>query len=275
MSTTEDMLKWATGESRHPLSNSPIEETSMGESVSMKNEYRPIEHPGVHWILIAEDDSRLAKLLREYFVKHGFAVEIESRGARAVERIIQDRPALVILDLMLPDMSGFDVCRRVRGRSSTGILMLTASKAEVDQTVGLDLGADDYVVKPVEPRILLARVRSLLRRLGGVPSNAAELRALSAGGVTLDRDTRTVQVFGSSIELTMIEFDMLSLLIRYSGEVVTREQLCLQTRGVPYDGIDRDVDIHISRVRRKLEAHGFDASLLKCVRGLGYLFLKQ
>ena len=241
----------------------------------MKNEYSPVNHPGVQRILIAEDDARLAGLLREYFVNHGFAVEIESRGARAVERILQERPTLVILDLMLPDMSGFDVCRRVRDRCSSGILMLTASKAEVDQTVGLDLGADDYVVKPVEPRILLARVRSLLRRLGSLPSNAADLHVLSAGGVTLNRDTRTAQIFGCPIELTMIEFDILWLLIRYSGEVVTREQLCLQARGVSYDGIDRGIDVHVSRVRRKLEALGFDGSLLKSVRGLGYLFIKR
>jgi DNA-binding response OmpR family regulator len=208
-------------------------------------------------------------------INHGFAVEIESRGSRVVERILQEHPTLVILDLMLPDMSGFDVCRRVRDRCSTGILMLTASKAEVDQTVGLELGADDYVVKPVEPRILLARVRSLLRRLGSLPSNAVDPHELSAGGVMLNRDTRNVQIFGSPIEVTMIEFDILWLLIQYSGEVVTREQLCLQARGVSYDGIDRGIDVHISRVRRKLEAHGFDASSLKSVRGLGYLFIKR
>jgi two-component system, OmpR family, response regulator RstA len=240
----------------------------------MKSEYLPINHTGVR-ILIAEDDARLAGLLREYFVNHGFAVEVESRGARVVERILQDRPTLVILDLMLPDISGFDVCRRVRDRCSSGIIILTASKAEVDQSVGLDLGADDYVIKPVEPRILLARVRSLLRRLGDLPSNSGDLHELSAGGVTLNRDTRHVQIFGSPIDLTTVEFDILWLLIQYAGEVVTREQLCLQARGVSYDGIDRGIDVHVSRVRRKLEAHGFDASLLKSVRGLGYWFIKQ
>ena len=240
----------------------------------MKNEYSAVNHPGVHRILIAEDDARLAGLLREYFGNHGFAVEIESRGARAVERILQERPTLVILDLMLPDMSGFEVCRRVRDHCSCGILMLTASKAEVDQTVGLDLGADDYVVKPVEPRILLARVRSLLRRLDGLPSNA-DLRVLSAAGITLDRDTRAARIFDRPIELTMIEFEILWLLIRHAGEVVARDQLCLQVRGVAYDGIDRGIDVHVSRVRRKLVAHGFDSSSLKSVRGMGYLFIKR
>ena len=240
----------------------------------MKSEYFPVNHHDAQRILIAEDDARLAGLLREYLANHGFAVEIESHGARAVERILQERPTLVILDLMLPDMSGFDVCRLVRDRCSCGILMLTASKAESDQTVGLDLGADDYVVKPVEPRILLARVRSLLRRLGALPFNA-DLRVLSAGGITLDRDTRAARIFGHPIELTMIEFEILWLLIRYAGEAVTRDQLCLQVRGVAYDGIDRGIDVHVSRVRRKLEARGFDASSVKSVRGLGYLFIKR
>lgn len=240
----------------------------------MKNE-SAVSPPDAHRILIVEDDARLAGLLREYFVRHGFAVEVERRGARAVERILLDRPSLVILDLMLPDMSGFDVCRRVRHRFSSGIIMLTASKAEVDQTVGLDLGADDYVIKPVEPRILLARVRSLLRRLDGLYLNATDLHELSVNGVTLNRDTRNTKIFDCPLELTMIEFDILWLLIQYAGEVVTREQLCLQTRGVLYDGIDRGIDVHVSRVRRKLEAHGFDVSLLKSVRGMGYLFTMQ
>jgi two-component system, OmpR family, response regulator RstA len=235
-------------------------------------------HPhasGIHRILIVEDNAGLANLLREYLVAHGFVVDIESRGERAVERILKERPTLVILDLMLPDMSGFDVCRRVRDRCSSGILILTASKAEVDQTVGLELGADDYVIKPVEPRVLLARIRSLLRRLGGAPSNAADPYELSAEGVTLNRHTRNVMIFGSPVELTMIEFDILWLLVRYSGEIVTREQLSLQVRGISYDGVDRGIDVHVSRVRRKLESHGFDSSLLKSVRSMGYLFVKR
>jgi len=241
----------------------------------MKYEFAAINHPRDHSILIVEDDTRLASLLREYFVHHGFVAGIENRGARAVDRILEERPNLVILDLMLPDMSGFDVCRRVRDRCPSGILMLTASKAEVDQTAGLDLGADDYVIKPVEPRILLARVRSLLRRLGTLPSSLADSHELSAGGVTANRDKRMVQIGGTSMELTIVEFDILWLLMRYSGEVVTREQLSLHARGVSYDGIDRGIDVHVSRVRRKLESQGFDPSLLKSVRGLGYLFLKR
>jgi DNA-binding response OmpR family regulator len=225
--------------------------------------------------LIVEDNAGLARLLQEYLVNHGFVVEIESRGERAIERILREPPVLVILDLMLPDMSGFDVCRRVRDRCSSGILILTASKAEVDQTVGLELGADDYVIKPVEPRVLLARIRSLLRRLGSSASNAADPHELSAGGVTLHRHTRNVRIFGSLVELTMIEFDILWLLVRYCGEVVTRDQLSLQVRGISYDGVDRGIDVHVSRVRRKLEAHGFDPSLLKSVRSMGYLFVKR
>jgi DNA-binding response OmpR family regulator len=241
----------------------------------MTRDYPRVERAHPHRILIAEDDARLASLLKEYLVTHGFAVDIESRGTRAVERILQEPPALVILDLMLPDISGFEVCKRVRDRCSSGILILTASKASVDQTVGLDLGADDYVIKPVEPGILLARVRSLLRRLAAPPANALEAQELSASGMTLSRDTRTVTIFGCAVDLTMVEFDILWLLVRYAGEVVSREQLSIQARGVSYDGLDRGIDVHVSRVRRKLEAHGFDSSLLKSVRSLGYLFTKR
>lgn len=224
-------------------------------------------------ILIVEDDARLARLLQEYLSAHGFDADVESRGDRAVERIWREDPALVLLDLMLPDLNGFDVCRRARERYSRGILMLTASKAEVDQAVGFELGTDDYVVKPVEPRILLARIRSLLRRVNGPASVPAVCEVIAVGPLSVNRSRREVIVGERSVEVTGVEFELLWLLARRAGEVVSRYEMSLQVRGIPYDGIDRGIDVHVSRLRRKLEAAGLDPENVKSVRGHGYLMV--
>lgn len=218
----------------------------------------------------------MATLLSEYLTTHGFSVGVESRGDRAVERICHEDPALVVLDLMLLGLGGFDVCRRARERNYTrGILILTASKAEVDQAVGLELGADDYAIKPVEPRILLARIRSLLRRLDGPMTSATPPAEVSAGSLTVNRAARDVTVAGQRVDLTAVEFDILWLLVRRPGEVVSRDDLYLQVRGIPHDGLDRGMDVHVSRLRRKLEAGGLDPSSLKAVRGMGYLIVSR
>lgn len=225
-------------------------------------------------ILIVEDDARLARLLQEYLSAHGFEADIERSGDRAVERIWREDPALVVLDLQLPDLNGFDVCRRARERYSRAILMLTASRAEVDQAVGFELGADDYVVKPVEPRILLARIRSLLRRVEGLAMLPATREVIAVGPLRVNRSRREVVVGGLSVDVTGVEFETLWLLALRAGEVVSRHEMSLQVRGIPYDGIDRGIDVHVSRLRRKLEAVGFDADNLKSVRGHGYLMVK-
>lgn len=226
-------------------------------------------------ILIVEDDTRLATLLQEYLMAHGYDVDVESRGDRAVDRIWRDDPALVVLDLMLPGTNGFDVCRRVRERYSRGILILTASKAEVDQAVGFELGTDDYVIKPVEPRILLARIRSLLRRLEGLAAVPVVPELIALGPLVLDRGRREVAVGKRPLDVTGVEFDVLWLLARRAGDVVSRDEMSLQVRGIPYDGIDRGIDVHVSRLRRKLEAAGLDGASLKSVRGYGYLLVKR
>jgi two-component system response regulator RstA len=225
-------------------------------------------------ILIVEDDARLARLLQEYLTRHGYDADVESRGDRAIERICRDDPALVVLDLMLPGTSGFEVCRRVRERYTRGILILTASKTEIDQAVGFDLGADDYVIKPVEPRILLARIRSLLRRMDGSTVSVAAPQTLAIGPLRIDRGRREVTADGAPIEVTGIEFDLLWILARRAGDIVSRDEMSLQVRGIPYDGIDRGIDVHVSRLRRKLEAAGLAATMVKAVRGFGYLLVK-
>lgn len=226
-------------------------------------------------ILIVEDDARLATLLQEYLSAQGYEVDVEGRGDRAIDRIWRDDPALVVLDLMLPGTNGFDVCRRVRERHSRGILILTASKAEVDQAVGFELGADDYVIKPVEPRILLARIRSLLRRLEGPAAVPAVPDVIELGPLLIDRGRREVTVGKRPLDVTGVEFDVLWLLARRAGDVVSRDEMSLQVRGIPYDGTDRGIDVHVSRLRRKLEAAGLDGASLKSVRGYGYLLVKR
>ena len=225
-------------------------------------------------ILIVEDDARLAALLQEYLASNGFDVDVESRGDRAVERIRKEAPAVVVLDLMLPGCSGFEVCRLARQTYDKGLLILTASKAEVDHAVGLEIGADDFVVKPVEPRILLARIRSLLRRTRHVMASVAP-SDITVGALNVSRFAREARVGACVLPLTPIEFDVLWLLARRAGEIVTRDELYQQVRGVPFDGLDRGMDVHVSRLRHKLLAGGLETTALKSVRGMGYLLVKR
>ena len=226
-------------------------------------------------ILIVEDDARLASLLVEYLGTSGFQVTVEGRGDHAVERIHRENPHLVVVDLMLPGLNGFEICKQARPSYHGGLIVLTASKTEIDQTVALELGADDYVVKPVEPRILLARIRSLMRRLGNGASQLAVPDEASVGRLTINRGRREVLVDTRPVELTSLEFDVLWLLVRSAGEVVTREELYPQVRGIRYDGIDRSIDVHVSRLRQKLEAAGLNTGAIKTVRGMGYVLVKR
>lgn len=224
-------------------------------------------------VLIVEDDDQLAGLLQEYLSQHGFELSRVSSGDAGAERILATHPDLVILDLMLPGANGLDVCRRVRDRYAGAILMLTASQSEADHVAGLELGADDFVIKPIEPRVLLARVRTQLRRLGAgrtLPGHEED-GMLQVGPLRIDSATREVRVEGKPVSLTTMEFDVLSMLARDAGSVVKRDDLYGKILGTPYDGIDRGMDVHVSRIRRKLQGCGFDPSRLKSVRGVGYL----
>jgi two-component system response regulator RstA len=223
-------------------------------------------------VLIVEDDDQLAALLLEYLGEHGFVLSWVASGSAGAEKIIETQPDLVILDLMLPGMNGLDICRRVRKDFSGAILMLTASQSEADHVAGLELGADDFVTKPIEPRVLLARIRAQLRRRDGGGGDLDEgSRLIQLGPLEIDIALRDVSVQGQAVSLTTMEFDVLRMLAQYAGTVVKRDDLYAKVMGIPYDGIDRGMDVHVSRIRRKLQAAGFDVSRLKSVRGVGYL----
>jgi DNA-binding response OmpR family regulator len=230
-------------------------------------------HPERARLLLVEDDDQLAGLLTEYLSAHGFELTRVESGEAGAAKILEMNPDLVVLDLMLPGMNGLDVCRNVRGSYSGAIVMLTASQSEADHVAGLELGADDFVNKPIEPRVLLARVRTQLRRLGGARSGAVpqERGLLEVGALRVDTLSRDVSVAGRSVSLTTMEFDILQTLATHAGSVVERDGLYTKVLGVEYDGLDRGMDVHVSRIRRKLERHGFDPSRLKSVRGVGYL----
>lgn len=231
-------------------------------------------------ILLVEDDVELSGLIAEYLGSKGYTVMVEQDGRLAVERIVQEQPDLVILDLMLPGKDGISICREARHAFDNPVLMLTASNDDVDQILGLEIGADDFVRKPVEPRILLARIRALLRRSEQTaPAQAVSVSAsapvdegkIVVEGLVINLMTRSVMLNGAELELSTPEFDVLSYLAENAGKVVSRDELFQQLRNFEYDGQSRFVDITISYIRKKL---GADAErFLKTVRGKGYLFL--
>jgi two-component system OmpR family response regulator/two-component system response regulator RstA len=227
-------------------------------------------------ILLVEDDERLAKLTAEYLQKNDFDVVIEARGDTAETRILDDDPDLVILDIMLPGKDGFEVCRSVRGKYKGVILMLTARDEDLDQILGLELGADDYLSKPVQPRLLLARIRALLRRTPA--SSGAESGwsgELSFGNFRISQSTRSTYIGNESVDLTTAEFDLLWLLARHAGNILSRDDLLQQLRGIGFDGLDRSIDARISRLRRKLGDDPENPIRIKTVRGKGYLFSRH
>ncbi|VFT40713.1 two-component response regulator [Pseudomonas aeruginosa] len=202
-------------------------------------------------ILIVEDDRRLAELTREYLEGNGLKVDIEANGALAAARILAERPDLVVLDLMLPGEDGLSICRQVRPQFDGPILMLTARTDDMDEVLGLEMGADDYVCKPVRPRVLLARIRALLRRSeapeAGAP--AADSKRLAFGRLVIDNAMREAWLDGTTIELTSAEFDLLWLLAANAGRILSREEIFNALRGIEYDGQDRSIDVRISRIR--------------------------
>ncbi len=229
-------------------------------------------------ILLVEDDLRLAVLIQEYLEQQGFVVMIEPRGDRATVRILDERPDLVILDVMLPGCDGFEICRNVRSQSTCSIIMLTARSEDIDQVAGLELGADDYVTKPVQPRVLLARIRALLRR--GPPNlttlrQPAEAQYLIFGNLVIYSAAREVRLDGDAIDLSGNEFETLWLLACHAGQVLSRDALLTSLRKIEYDGLDRSVDLRISRLRKKLHDNPSQPTRIRTIRGKGYLFVAE
>jgi DNA-binding response OmpR family regulator len=232
-------------------------------------------------ILIVEDDARLAGLIGEYLAQQGYEVSVEERGDRAAVRIPGEHPDLVILDLMLPGRDGLSVCREVRASYGGPILILTAREDDMDQVAGLELGADDYVKKPVEPRVLLARIRALFRRVektagaADIPGSPPAEHDLVFGSLRIDRASRAVYLDGKEVDLTTNEYDLLVLLAGSEGTVLSRDAIFSALRGIGYDGMDRSVDMYVSRLRRKLGDDTAHPSRIKTVWGAGYLFVKD
>jgi len=224
-------------------------------------------------LLLVEDDEALAEVMQEYLEKHDFKVEIEHRGDRAVTKIRTMLPDLVILDIMLPGKDGFTVCREIRPTYSGPVLMLTARDEDMDQVVGLELGADDYICKPVQPRLLLARIHAVLRRFRpGNHDKSANRSRFEFGGLVINKSSREVIKNGLLVDLTTAEFDLLFLLANHAGKILSREDILQKIRGIDYDGIDRSIDLRISRLRKKLGDDPECPGLIKTVRGRGYLF---
>ncbi|WP_339799764.1 response regulator [uncultured Marinobacter sp.] len=243
-----------------------------------------VEQTNEGWrILIVEDDERLADLTREYLESNGLVVSLETHGGNAVERIRNEQPDLVVLDLMLPGEDGLSICRRVRPFYNRPIIMLTARTDDLDQVLGLEMGADDYVGKPVKPRVLLARIRALLRRSGsGVNGHSeadneapVEPVRLQFNDLVVDCSMREAWLNDESIDLTSAEFDLLWLLARSAGRVLSREEIFTALRGIEYDGQDRSIDVRVSRIRPKIGDDPVHPRRIKTVRSKGYLFVKE
>ena len=238
-------------------------------------------------LLMIEDDTRLAQMVSEYLGQSGMQVTHCADGASGLAQLqgpgAESLPDLVILDLMLPDMDGLDVCRRIRtlpgAAAQVPVLMLTAKGDPMDRIIGLELGADDYLPKPFEPRELLARIRAILRRResgnGSGNANTPAAQLLRFGTLEIDRDARSVTVAGDICELTSYQFDLLVALAERAGRVLTRDQIMEAVRGRELEAFDRSIDVHMGRIRAAIEHDAKNPRRILTVRGVGYVFARQ
>ncbi len=221
-------------------------------------------------IQVVDDEPKIVKLTRDYLEKDGFRVISASDGSEALTVARREKPDLIILDLMLPDIDGWEVCRTLRRETGTPIIMLTARSDESDQIVGLELGADDYITKPFSPRTLVARVRAVLRRAQG---RLKPQSVIHAGDLEIDLDAHLVRSKGQPVHLTPNEFRLLAILAQHPGQLLTREQLIDQMHGISLESFDRSIDSHIKNLRKKLEEDMSNPVYIRTVYGEGYRFL--
>jgi DNA-binding response OmpR family regulator len=224
-------------------------------------------------ILIVDDDERLIQLLSEYLAKFDLQVIGAGLPSVGIKLLRQKNPSLVILDVMLPEKNGFELCTEIRRESQVPVIMLTARGEVTDRVVGLELGADDYLSKPFEPRELLARIQSVLRR--GTEGGTVKVKHLDFGSLQIDLVKRSVLLQGSPVELTTMEFEALSLFAQHPGEVLGRDQIMDHLRGIDWEAYNRSIDVLISRLRQKLKDDPKAPTYFKTIRGTGYLFLGE
>jgi DNA-binding response OmpR family regulator len=230
-------------------------------------------------LLMIEDDTRLAQMVGEYLTQSGFGFAHATDGASGLEMLQQRTPDLVILDLMLPDTDGLEVCRRIRslpnGLAKVAVLMLTAKGDPMDRIIGLEIGADDYLPKPFEPRELLARIRAVLRRRSETASEANAPSVMRFGTLDIDRNARAVTVGGELADLTSYQFDLLAAMAERAGRVLSRDQIMEAVRGRELEAFDRSIDVHMGRIRAAIEVDPKNPKRILTVRGVGYVFAKQ
>jgi DNA-binding response OmpR family regulator len=225
-------------------------------------------------ILVIDDDVELCGLVSEYLAPEEFEVEAVHQGNRGLERALSGEHALVVLDVMLPNLNGFEVLRRIRDKSRVPVLLLTARGEDVDRIVGLEIGADDYLPKPFNPRELVARIRAILRRTRVERAGVQPEEILRVADIELDPGTRTVRQNGRPVELTSVEFNLLHALLREAGRVVPRERLVDIVLSRKFSPFDRSIDMHVSKIRKKLGDSEGGTDHIKTVRGVGYIFAR-
>ena len=221
-------------------------------------------------ILIVEDEHKISEMIKKYLEKEMFAVDTAFDGKSGLEKALSDPPSLIVLDLMLPEMSGLDVCREIRKIKKIPIIMLTAKTLEIDKLIGLELGADDYITKPFSLAELTARIRAVLRRVED--KNEQQANVIVRGDILLDLDKCELHIKGKQVDLTPTEINILALLMRNPGRVYSRLQLLELALNEAYEGYERSIDTHISNIRKKIEIEPSSPNILLTVYGIGYKF---